>query len=714
MDISAQHQKAPENFAQPQKRNLNVPDLPAELYKDQYKYRTYNTNNTPPFLATTEAIVTELHNSDPNLLRSTLYTLPQSEYSLSTCGIPFSLIASPFCGKAMYAEAPHVTQCGFCRSYYNCFTKKSGTANVCNICRKESDIIIKSEESLHSSSIECTRSGSEGAKPNSESAKETAESGKHPERAQRPVFMFILDGKFCYLKEAISEVKEICRNENFQYLYESVIFVALNREVMLFKTCKGSMTKVKMPANPPKIFSDVCVKTGDTGLISDILDSIYTECTSPERHPRTPSEDNDACGINNCIRIIEDLSLCFLGIKVALLSPVCIPDINYEAILRDLKNVTINVFSENQPDKSNSIHRLAFYSAGCIHTYSKHSSSEGMGHSNPESIKLGRDLFNVAITPTVFNLSLVLKTSDNISKTGIIASALEENYSVTRINAMDEHSTITFNLTLGGFSKETKYCQLQINYINYDGEAKIRILNHMFPSGKLPQVYSDLSVDTLFAALVKEAVSKGGGIYAPLVEMLSLYRKKCSNSASSTQFVLPDSLKCLPVLIQAYDKKMGIEKVRLISMGVERMLRYFYPRMIRLSEYNKTLSETPGLRLSARMVTDDDIYILEDGIRIYVYVGKGVGEDLVEKLFDLRDPACLRLLEGEEEEQRLIKRVLDEIEMHYNYYLPYEIVISGHSNKEAEFLSYMVEDAVNNRPDYVDFIFQLHFKIQKA
>ena len=51
--------------------------------------------------------------------------------------------------------------------------------------------------------------------------------------------------------------------------------------------------------------------------------------------------------------------------------------------------------------------------------------------------------------------------------------------------------------------------------------------------------------------------------------------------------------------------------------------------------------------------------------------------------------------------------------MKYNYALNISVLYPGHLN-EAQFIRYMVEDAMNDEPNYLDYIYKLHFAIKDS
>lgn len=682
--MSAPVQQAPDPQAQ-QRRNIRVPELPEELQKDQYRNTTYTTSAVPPFLSTTESLVTERFNSDPNLLRSTLYVLPSSEYSLTASEIPFALVATPFSDRGPYESLPATPpRCPHCRAYFCCFTAAADASYVCNICGKQAATTQAGPDAqpiqsvLGYSSMEFTLPDAPGP------------------ALLAPVFVFVLDPGFQWFEQLSELLAAVCENEDFRFLYRRVIFILLSEGGLCAYagSSRAGVVRVRMPGEvPPHLSSGVSVDTADSAVIRKILGGMMAA--------RPSSADN----MGRLLSIFRDLSSSFAAAKIALFSPLPTSragrTVNFEEFLTGTHSVSLNIFTGDKSDPS--MNQLVFYTGGEVYAYRQ-----------ADYPRFRVDLSALSVRRTVFDLSLVLKVSDNIEKTGVIAPSVEENYALTRLSAMTATSAVTFVLGLTGLSKNVKYVQLQSSFTDFDGTRRMRVLNHSFTVGNHASFFSGVAADTLFSVLCKMHASDELKLDDKLVRMLIFYRKKCSSAkAPESQFILPESIKLLPVLIQAFYKNARVSRTRLVSMSPEQTVRFFYPRLFALSDYSTVLRDTPCVRLSLSNIREDEIYVLENGCAIMVYVGREVDRELVGRLFGKDD--CGRGLRAaaDTEEGRLLGRVVGEIQEHYNYEMDVRVIQPG-SPGEVDFLGYMIEDALNDVSDYIDFIFKIHFRVQKG
>ncbi|KAI5168388.1 protein transport protein SEC24 [Pancytospora epiphaga] len=646
--------------------------LAEELFVDQSKYDRYSTDIVPPFMSTTESLVTEQNNTDPYFIRSTFYVLPHSEYTLESTGIPLALVASPLADRGSYTEVPGFDRCTHCRAYFCSLSKYADAAYFCHICEKKSDSPLLYQNNTRYSTMEAPASSQENH--------------------LSPIFIFAIDLSFPWCNALLDSILSICQDEDFSFLYENVSFVVLNRGVTMF-TKKPKFTTVRMPASAvPYIPSSMAIKTTDSESIKRIIAEIKAERV-----------DLRETNTDSFLSILKELSKAYSGVKVAWITSARHSTLNYESLIGELKNVVINIFTPADTNKPNNLHTLSFYTSGSVFFYNS---------SNLTSCVV--ELRRTCMTRTAFNLTLILKVSDSLVKTGVISPIIEDNYSLTHLNGLDSHSSVTFLLSLSGLSKKTKYCQLQVNFIDFDGKYKTRVFNQSFPTGTPAQFYAALSADTIFTVLSKLYVAENIVPEDLLVKSLGFYKNKCSVSNAPTQFVLPDTTKMLPVLIQGFFKSIQGPligqnwKQRTININVESCLRIVYPRLFSISDYT-TLLKTPCLPLSMNSISNLEVYILEDSYSIFVYIGHNADQQLLSCLFD---PNFENILPPSSSEEALIlNTAIDEIKEHYNKTMELQIIKAG-KPAEAAFIGRMIEDEIDGLGDFKSYLFKLHLKVE--
>ncbi|KAL6122607.1 hypothetical protein NUSPORA_00277 [Nucleospora cyclopteri] len=643
-----------------------MPDLPSFLYNDQHKNRDFSTEKFPPVLSTTNAVITEEGSSSPYLIRSTIYGIPDQEGQMTAIGVPFSLLLTPFHDKAEVVEFEKLEKCPFCRSFANKFTIFSNGNTLCNICG--SKISVTDQDQLSHSSIDLSK--------------------PIPLKKIPPTFVFVLDLSCGLLmRNALNAMHETCNNDNFRILYKKVVFLVLNNGVTTFAESSDGFEVIKLKGEiAPKFCSSSFLCTdSNLSLIFSHIESLKFEGITRDK---------------KWMDVLKNICLNTAAAKVAVFSSQN-SSYNFEEFLESHKNVCINLFKPENRQKektANSLAKLAFYSSGAVFSYNE----------NFENVVT--DLMQTACTKSLFNLNILVKPSNTIAKTDVIAPTLNGSLSNLYVNHMDSNSTVMFNLCLK--EKGDAFIQAQINYTDYDGRRKLRILNvKLEGTNGSGDFYNGLCVDAIFASLVKQKLDEDINIDTELVKMLAYYRK--ISKAAGGQLIIPDHLKILPVLVQAYCKKTAVDSLFLYKASCEQILKYFYPRMISLSAYSVDC-EPKAIRLSLRNISEGEIYVVENSREILFYFSRGTDEQLIAGIF--RENVSLTDLSRESfredtEEGALCAKLVDEICYHYNYFLKVTAIQAG-DLMEAQFISMMVEDAINDKPSYIDYIYKLHFNVK--
>ena len=259
------------------KKSIRVPDLPFEIHRDQSQNITYCSSNPPPFLSTTDRLVSVKNNSDPNHLRSSLYSSPSSEFTLQSCAIPFSIIATPFNEKGCLEFTGGADACPSCRSYFNTFSRSENNGFICTICDKKCESHLNYPENLKLSSFEVILSSAgQGAKPQFLWQEDRLIDLEYPpiRNLMTPLFAFMFDMSSPLIYAMIESIVEIIKNENFQTLYQHIGFFVINNGVTTFGLQNGNPVKFKMPGNLPFISQKCVIPTANLDAVAQILSEI--------------------------------------------------------------------------------------------------------------------------------------------------------------------------------------------------------------------------------------------------------------------------------------------------------------------------------------------------------------------------------------------------------------------------------------------------------
>uniref|UniRef100_A0AAV1U5I3 Protein transport protein Sec24-like n=1 Tax=Peronospora matthiolae TaxID=2874970 RepID=A0AAV1U5I3_9STRA len=241
------------------------------------------------------------------------------------------------------------------------------------------------------------------------------------------------------------------------------------------------------------------------------------------------------------------------------------------------------------------------------------------------------------------------------------------------------------------------------------------------------------------------------------VTVLFNYRKHCASSSSSGQLILPESLKLLPLYTLATLKSRALrgnlvgnpprgfidvradERVMMMgllnSLPVEFCVSAVYPKLYSVHDLADdccTLDEDgkfilpPQLPPTAEKLVEEGIFLLHSAMCCYIYIGPKVSPDLLIELFgvdhadtaeqtlDLFETVADGPLEGNGDGTSARERLRSLVE-YLNSTIPISQpleILSKNDWRANRFMSTLVEDRTRNDVSYVEFLVQVHKKIQ--
>ncbi|GFP82423.1 protein transport protein sec24-like cef [Phtheirospermum japonicum] len=228
--------------------------------------------------------------------------------------------------------------------------------------------------------------------------------------------------------------------------------------------------------------------------------------------------------------------------------------------------------------------------------------------------------------------------------------------------AIDCDKTIMVALKHDDKLQEGSECSFQcaLLYTTVYGQRRIRVSTLSLPcTNMLSNLFRAADLDTQFACILKQAASEIPS--APLaqvrdqatnvcINILYSYRKFCATVSSSGQLILPEALKLLPLYTLALLKSTGLRSdvkiddrsywINHISpLPTPLVIPLVYPRMIAIhdldeKEQDDSIIPTP-IPLNSEHLSDEGIYLLENGEDCLIYVGNSVQPNILQKLFGI-------------------------------------------------------------------------------
>ncbi|CAG2060528.1 unnamed protein product [Timema podura] len=173
-------------------------------------------------------------------------------------------------------------------------------------------------------------------------------------------------------------------------------------------------------------------------------------------------------------------------------------------------------------------------------------------------------------------------------------------------------------------------------------------------------------------------------------------------------------------------------------MDVPSSVVYFYPRLMPLHDIDVDSNEIPSpIRCSSEKLRDDGVYLLENGIYLFLWIGLNVGMEWVQNVFGVHSAAQIdidrtELLEIDNPLSMRIRDLIEDIRIQRHrsmrlFFRPvscFEIVqfemnvfqltlVRQRDKLELVFKHFLVEDrGLDGSVSYVDFLCHMHKEIR--
>ncbi|KAG8388134.1 hypothetical protein BUALT_Bualt02G0094300 [Buddleja alternifolia] len=311
-----------------------------------------------------------------------------------------------------------------------------------------------------------------------------------------------------------------------------------------------------------------------------------------------------------------------------------------------------------------------------------------------------------------------------------------------RCSQIDCDKTIMVSLKHDDKLQEGTECSFQcaLLYTTVYGQRRIRVSTLSLPcTNMLSNLFRSADLDTQFACMLKQAASEIPS--APLaqvrdqvtnvcINILYSYRKFCATVSSSGQLILPEALKLLPQYALALLKSTGLRSDGRIDdrsfwinyvlpLPTPLVIPLVYPRMIAIhdldeKELDDSIIPTP-IPLSTEHITDEGIYLLENGEDCLIYVGNSVQPNILQQLFGISSVEEISnqfmLQQYDNSLSKKLNAIVNEIRRHRCSYLRLRLCKKGDPSGMT-FLSYLVEDKTPSGLSYIEYLIHIHRQIQ--
>ncbi|XP_004298636.1 PREDICTED: protein transport protein Sec24-like At4g32640 isoform X1 [Fragaria vesca subsp. vesca] len=306
---------------------------------------------------------------------------------------------------------------------------------------------------------------------------------------------------------------------------------------------------------------------------------------------------------------------------------------------------------------------------------------------------------------------------------------------------IDSDKTIMVTIKYDDKLQDGSECVFQcaLLYTTVYGQRRIRVLTLALPcTSMLNNLFRTADLDTQFACILKQAANEIPSssllqvrerLTDRCISILCSYRKFCATVTSSGQLILPETLKLLPLYILALTKSTGLRTSGKIdersywinyvsSVSTALAIALVYPRMLAIHNLNCKDDASlcpPAIPLSSEHISDEGIYLLENGEDCLIYVGNSVDSDILNKLFGVPSideiPTQFVLQQLDNPLSKRLNDLINEIRRQRCSYLRLKLCKKGEPSGML-FFSYIVEDKSLNGLSYVEFLIHIHRQIQ--
>ncbi|CAB4058043.1 SEC24 [Lepeophtheirus salmonis] len=682
------------------KRGLDPDNMPSPIavMEDDSKnnsgfFDTREKGLVPP-LVTTKFVVRDCGNASPRYVRSTMYHIPATPDLMKQCGVPFGLVITPLALTNEGESEPAVTdfgpggpvRCVRCKAYMCPFMQfvDGGRRFQCIFCKATSDVPQEYFQHLD-------------------------HNGMRLDHYQRP--------ELCMGTYEVMATKEYCR-ESVEPLTPGIIFAI----------------DVSYPMIKEGIVNLVCQNMKE--LLKTLPTDIHCVLTQPQQMTVSDVNDMFVPLVDGFMVDIKDAeSLFSITIFLFVMPPG-------KLINRDDRKLL-----NTEKEKAVLSPQSRFYNE--------------LGQ---ECVSVGCSvdlfLFNNAYIDVATLSQICRLTGGQLYKYTYFQSELDGErflsdlrHNIKRsvvFDAIMRVRTSTGVRPLGEIKHDDKltdedgvYIQIALLFTSCSGQRRLRIINLSLNTGtNLADMYRSCDLDTIINFTAKQSISRLMESNPKTVkellinncaQILACYRKNCASNSSVGQLILPECMKLLPLYTNCLIKSDALvggqdvgcdERAFLMSivcsMDVKSSVSFFYPSLIPIHDVDPTESHIPKIiRCSYEKIREDGVYLLENGLHIFMYIGLGTDSSWVKDIFGVESASQIDVEKVRFDQVRdnprykRVSGIIRDLRMRRSRYMRL-FFVRPKDKLDILFKHFLCEDRTGHDGNfsYVDFLCFMHKEIR--
>ncbi|KAJ1564274.1 COPII subunit [Nowakowskiella sp. JEL0078] len=395
---------------------------------------------------------------------------------------------------------------------------------------------------------------------------------------------------------------------------------------------------------------------------------------------------------------------------------------------------------------------LAKFTGGAVYYY------PGFNGVRVEDVeKFSTEFAHVLSRPIGLEAVLRIRAPRGIRLTGFHGNFFLRSTDLLAIPNVSPDNAFAVEMTMEENLSTSLACfQTALLHTSSNGERRIRVITLAIPTtNNLADVFASADQIAIATLLNKKAIERSlsskiedarDAVVYKLVEILGTYKQNFTTSGQSVQVLAPENLALLPVLILGMLKNMAFRPanvpssdIRAYIMGLqyifsaEMLTVNLHPRFYSLHnlEQQMGLIDESGyqvqlpypLNLNSEKLERHGVYLLENGIDIYIWVGRAVAPEFCQLLFDKPNyesivPGKVTIPNLQNQLSQQINGIIGNIKetrLLMATIFPNVIVVKedGDQGLRKMFLSHLVEDWVEGSYSYPQWLGYLREQLSK-
>ncbi|KAJ3358497.1 COPII subunit, partial [Kappamyces sp. JEL0680] len=239
-----------------------------------------------------------------------------------------------------------------------------------------------------------------------------------------------------------------------------------------------------------------------------------------------------------------------------------------------------------------------------------------------DALKFTKELHHLLTRPLGLEAVLRIRASKGIKMSTFHGNFFLRSTDLLSLPNVNPDNSYTIELAVTEDLKSTSVCfQTALLYTSSCGERRIRVLTLCVPvTSSLSEVYIGADQYAIAGLLIKKAVDRSltskiedarDALVYKLTELLAVYKSSFNQASHPQQLMIADNLQLLPSFILGMIKNIG------------------------LPGENGAIVFPPRLNLSSEKLSRGSVFLLDNGLEIFFWVGRSTSPDVLMALFGI-------------------------------------------------------------------------------